>query len=455
MQVLHRNEVHASRFILWLSILTFFSVMNETMFNVSLPDIAAYFDIAPSAANWTNTCFSLSFAIGIAVYGKISEHTGMRKLLLFGMLTYGFGSIVGLLCHTWYPGVLIARFFQGVGASAVPSLIMVIIVKIVEPGKQGKAFGLIGSVVAFGEGLGPVIGGAISDYIHWSLLFALPLLSLLALPFVLQTLPDETSERKSFDITGAVLLSVGILSFALFTTLYHWIYLAASLVLFGLLALHIRRQQAPFLEPFLFRKKRYIAGVLTGALLLGTVAGFFAMVPYLMRAVYHMPTGLIGSAILFPGTLSVILFGMLGGMLADRRGHIAAMLSGLGMIVAGFLIVLFYTDRAPWLITGSMILTFGGLSFVKTVISASVAKTLEPDEAGSGMGMLNFACFLAEGIGIAGVGGLLTKPWLNSPLIATVTSQVAALYSNMMLIFIALVTFGGLLFALSYKRNRQ
>lgn len=455
MQVLHRNEVHASRFILWLSILTFFSVMNETMFNVSLPDIAAYFDIAPSAANWTNTCFSLSFAIGIAVYGKISEHTGIRKLLLFGMLAYSFGSIVGLLCHTWYPGVLIARFIQGVGASAVPSLIMVIIVKIVEPEKHGKAFGLIGSVVAFGEGLGPVIGGAISGYIHWSLLFALPLLSLLALPFVLRTLPVETSERRSFDITGAVLLSVGIFSFALFTTLYHWIYLTASLVLFGLLALHIRRQQAPFLEPFLFRKKKYIAGVLTGAMLLGTVAGFFAMVPYLMRAVYHMPTSLIGSAILFPGTLSVILFGMLGGMLADRRGLIAAMLSGLGMIVAGFLIVLFYTDRAPWLITCSMILTFGGLSFVKTVISASVAKTLEPDEAGSGMGMLNFACFLAEGIGIAGVGGLLTKPWLNSPLIATVTIQEAALYSNMMLIFIALVTFGGLLFALSYKRNLQ
>ncbi|WP_242615048.1 MFS transporter [Paenibacillus solani] len=452
--MLHRNEVHDSRFILWLSILTFFSVMNETMFNVSLPDIAAYFDIAPSAANWTNTCFSLSFAIGIAVYGRISEHIGMRKLLLFGMLTYGFGSIVGLLCHAWYPGVLFARFFQGVGASAVPSLIMVIIVKIVEPEKQGRAFGLIGSVVAFGEGIGPVIGGTISGYIHWSLLFALPLLSLLALPFVLRTLPDETAERKSFDLTGAVLLSVGILSFALFMTLYHWMYLAASLVLFGLLSRHIRRQQVPFLEPSLFRKKRYMAGVLTGALLLGTVAGFFAMVPYLMRAVYHMSTSLIGSAILFPGTLSVILFGMLGGMLADRKGHITAMLSGLGMIAAGFLIVLFYTDQAPWLIASSVVMTFGGLSFVKTVISASVAKTLEPDEAGSGMGMLNFACFLAEGIGIASVGGLLTKPWLDSPLIATVTSQAAALYSNIMLIFIALATLGGLLFVLSFKRNR-
>nr|WP_322745732.1 MFS transporter [Paenibacillus donghaensis] len=448
----HQNEM---RFILWLSVLTFFSVMNETMFNVSLPDIAAYFGITPSAANWTNTCFSLSFAIGVAVYGKISEHTGMKKLLLFGMLTYGFGSVIGLLCHAWYPGVLTARFFQGVGASAIPSLIMVMIVKVVDPGRQGKAFGLVGSVVAFGEGLGPVIGGAVSGYIHWSVLFALPLVSLLALPFVLRILPDEMSNRKAFDMTGAALLSVGILAFALFTTLYHWVYLAPSLVLFVLLAFHIRRRQEPFLEPFLFRKKGYIAGVLTGALVLGTVAGFIAMVPYLMKAVYHMPTSLIGSAILFPGTLSVILFGMLGGVLADRLGHIIAMLFGLVMIAAGFLIVLFYTDRGPWLIAGSVILTFGGLSFVKTVVSAGVAKTLEPDEAGSGMGMLNFACFLAEGIGIAGVGGLLTKPWLNFRFIGTVKIQAAALYSNMMLIFMALVAFGGILFIISYKRTHK
>jgi len=394
--VQHRNEVQVSRFILWLSILTFFSVMNETMFNVSLPEIATYFHIAPSAANWTNTCFSISFAIGVAVYGKISEHAGIRTLLLFGMLTYGFGSL-----------------------------------------------------------LGPVIGGTVSGYVHWSLLFALPLLSLLALPFVLRTLPDEATEGKAFDITGAILLSSGILSFALFMTLLLWIYLTTAIVLFALLAFHIRRHREPFLEPFLFRKKRYLSAVLTGALLLDTVAGFISMVPYLMSSVYDMPTRLIGSAILFPGTLSVILFGVLGGMLADRRGHIAAMLTGLCMITTGFLVVLFFTDRTPWLIAAAMILTFGGLSFVKTAVSASVANTLEENETGSGIGMLNFTCFLAEGIGIDGVGGLLTKPWLKAPIVGTLTSQTAALYSNMMLIFIALSVFGGILFVVLYKRNWQ
>ncbi|MCM2998573.1 MFS transporter [Paenibacillus cellulositrophicus] len=451
----HRNEVQVSRFNLWLSILTFFSVMNETMFNVSLPEIATYFHIAPSAANWTNTCFSISFAIGVAVYGKISEHAGIRTLLLFGMLTYGFGSLLGLLGYGWYPCVLAARVFQGIGASAIPSLIMVMIVKVVQPENQGKAFGLIGSVVAFGEGLGPVIGGTVSGYMHWSLLFALPLLSLLALPFVLRTLPDEPTEGKAFDITGAILLSSGILSFALFMTLLHWIYLTTTIVLFALLACHIRRHREPFLEPFLFRKKRYLSAVLTGALLLGTVAGFISMVPYLMSSVYDMPTRLIGSAILFPGTLSVILFGVLGGMLADRSGHIAAMLTGLCMITTGFLVVLFLTDRTPWVISASMILTFGGLSFVKTAVSASVASTLEENETGSGIGMLNFTCFLAEGIGIAGVGGLLTKPWLKAPIVGTLTSQTAALYSNMMLIFIALSVFGGILFVVLYKRNWQ
>lgn len=167
-----------------------------------------------------------------------------------------------------------------------------------------------------------------------------------------------------------------------------------------------------------------------------------------------MPTGLIGSGILFPGTLSVIVFGIVGGALADRKGHIVAMVCGLSMIIAGFLIVMLYPDRSPWLIAAAMILTFGGLAFVKTVISASVAMTLAADEAGSGMGMLNFACFLAEGIGIAAVGGLLTRPWLNVSLWPAV-SGTASLYSNITLIFAALVAAGGILFIVASVRGRR
>ncbi|WP_426984602.1 MFS transporter, partial [Brevibacillus borstelensis] len=73
----------------------------------------------------------------------------------------GGGSFMGLLAQAYFPAVIFARFVQGSGASAVPALILVIITRYVRPEGRGKAFGIVGSLVAMGEGIGPAIGGMI------------------------------------------------------------------------------------------------------------------------------------------------------------------------------------------------------------------------------------------------------------------------------------------------------
>lgn len=220
-----------SKTIVWLSFLAFFSVLNETIFNVSLPDIATQFGIAPSFANWVNTSFMLTFAIGTAVYGKLSDLYGTRKLLLFGLWLYGTGSFIGVLFHLWYPGVLAARLIQGAGVSAVPALIMVIIARHMDTEHQGKAFGMVGSMVACGEGIGPVIGGVVTEYLHWFMLFLLPMMTLLTIPFFMRTMPDETPIKGKPDIIGVSLLSVGIVAFTLFTT--PWLISGTMVLTFG------------------------------------------------------------------------------------------------------------------------------------------------------------------------------------------------------------------------------
>jgi len=440
---------------IWLSFLAFCSVLNETVFNVSLPDIAAQYGISPAAANWVNTSFMLTFAISTALYGKLSDIYGIKKLLVIGLLLYGAGSVMGLTLHTSYPGVIVARFIQGAGIGAVPALMMVIVARCIEPSQQGRAFGLIGSMVAFGEAIGPVIGGMITNHLHWSYLFILPMLTLLTLPFFLQTLPSEPARDGKTDILGGTLLSLGIVAFTLYTTMFQWFFLGISLILFLGFAWRIRQAEQPFIEPSLFHRKTFIVGVITGSLLLGTVAGYVAMVPYLMKAVYQMPTSLIGASILFPGTVSVILFGYLGGICVDRRGQLMTMAIGVGLIMISFLSVAWIPDRTPWLITCAMVLTFGGLSFVKTVISTSVAGSLRSEESGSGMGFLNFACFLAEGIGVAIVGGLLTKGWLTAPFLPSITNTAAYLYSNIMLLFIIAIIVGSILFFAVYRRKSR
>lgn len=440
--------------LLWLSVLAVFSVLNETVFNVSLPDIAAQFEMEPSAANWVNTSFILSFAAGTAVYGKLSDVFGVKKLLLVGLSIYGGGSLIGLLFHYSFPALLAARFIQGAGISAIPGLIMVIVAGSIEQQHQGKAFGTIGSAVALGEGVGPIIGGLIAGYVHWSYLFVLPLMTMAALPFFLRTLPDEPARRRKLDVVGGLLFVLGIVAFALFTTTYDWRHIAISVVLFIGFGLRIRGAKEPFLEPALFQRKSFVAVVLAGGLVLGTVAGFVSMIPYMMRDVHQMATSVIGAGVLFPGTMGVIFFGIVGGAWVDKRGARFVALAGLSLIAAGLLTASLMADEIPWIVSGSLVLTFGGLSFVKTVVSTMAVKALGADEAGSGMGMLNLCCFLAEGIGVAIVGGLLAQYGLGIRLLPTVTVAAAHLYSNVALLLLAATAAGAIIF-LSVCRGRK
>ena len=73
--------------LLWLSVLSFFSVLNEMVLNVSLPDIASAFNKEPASINWINIAFILTFSIGTAVYGKLSDQlSGLLDTLSFPYL---------------------------------------------------------------------------------------------------------------------------------------------------------------------------------------------------------------------------------------------------------------------------------------------------------------------------------------------------------------------------------
>ena len=73
------------------------------------------------------------------------------------------------------------------------------------------------------------------------------------------------------------------------------------------------------------------------------------------------------------------------------------------------------------------------------------------------MGMLNFACFLSEGIGVALVGGLLSRRLLEIPLLPVLRNAGADLYSNLSLLFSLVIVAGSMIYTLTYvgKRSRR
>nr|WP_254122803.1 Tet(L)/Tet(K)/Tet(45) family tetracycline efflux MFS transporter [Bacillus sp. FJAT-27001] len=435
--------------------MSFFSALNEMVLNVSLPDIANDFHKLPASANWVNTAFMLTFSIGTALYGKLSDQLGIKKLLLFGIMVNGFGSIIGFVGHSVFPVLILARFIQGAGAAAFPALVMVAVVRYIPKENRGKAFGLIGSLVAMGEGAGPAIGGMIAHYIHWSYLLLIPTATVITVPFLMKLLEKEERISGRFDMAGIILMSAGIVFFLLFTTSYRMSFLIISILAFLIFVKHIRKTQDPFVDPALGKNALFMMGALCGGLIFGTAAGFVSMVPYMMKDVHHLSTAAIGSGIMFPGTMSVIIFGYIGGWLVDRKGSLYVLTIGIVLMSSSFLIAAFFIDAAPWLMTVIIVFVFGGLSFTKTVISTIVSGSLKQKEAGAGMSLLNFTSFLSEGTGIAIAGGLLSIRLLDQRLLPVNADYSAYLYSNMLILFAGIVVMSWLVTMNVYKRSQR
>lgn len=57
------------------------------------------------------------------------------------------------------------------------------------------------------------------------------------------------------------------------------------------------------------------------------------------------------------------------------------------------MVAAFFIEMTPWLMSIILVFVFGGLSFIKTVISTIVSSSLKQEEAGAGMSLLNFISF--------------------------------------------------------------
>ena len=98
-----------------------FAVMNGTMFNVAIPDIAEDFNLQPSQVSWVITSFTTLFAIGTLIYGKLADLYSIRTLYTISLLLFSAGSFIGFLSPN-FETLIAARALQAMGAAAVPPL---------------------------------------------------------------------------------------------------------------------------------------------------------------------------------------------------------------------------------------------------------------------------------------------------------------------------------------------
>src|SRR6476619_3421876 len=190
----------------------FMIMLDNTVVNVALPSIQKDLGASLSSLEWTVNAYTLTFAVLLVTGGRLGDILGRRKMFLFGVVVFAVSSAaIGLAPdQTW---LVAGRAIQGVGAAFMMPATLSIITVTFPAQERGRAIGTWAGVSALALAIGPVVGGALTEYVTWRAIFFLNLpvaVGAVAVTlFAAHESRDETVER-SIDVPGIAAFSVGL-----------------------------------------------------------------------------------------------------------------------------------------------------------------------------------------------------------------------------------------------------
>ena len=151
--------------------------------------------VSATTISWQATLAGLIIGIGAVVYASLSDSISIRNLLIIGVILICVGSGLGFVFKESYTMILISRVIQTAGLAAAETLYVIYVMKYLAVKDQKFFLGLSTSSYSLSLVIGSVTGGFISTYLDWTILFLIPLLSLMILPFFVKYIPKEESKK--------------------------------------------------------------------------------------------------------------------------------------------------------------------------------------------------------------------------------------------------------------------
>jgi DHA2 family multidrug resistance protein len=195
-----------------LALGTFMQVLDTTIANVSLPTIAGNLGASTDQSTWVITSFAVSNGVAVPLTGWLMQRYGVVRTFVASVLMFTFASF---LCGmAWSLNALIIfRILQGAVSGPMIPGSQALLISIFAPTKRATALGIWSITTLVAPILGPILGGYISDNIHWSWIFLINVpVGLIAAFLCWTNLSDrETKTRRlPIDTVGLGLLVIWV-----------------------------------------------------------------------------------------------------------------------------------------------------------------------------------------------------------------------------------------------------
>ncbi|MDY7537023.1 MFS transporter [Undibacterium sp. RTI2.1] len=310
--------------------------LDTAIANTALPAIADQLHTSPAASVWIINVYQLAMVATLLPFAALGEVIGYRRVSIAGLVLFTLASL-GCACSWSLTSLVIARLFQGVGASAIMGVNTAMLRAIFPTRLQGRGFGLNSLVVAVAFAVGPTIASLILAVWCWPWLFAINVpLGIFAFFLGRKVLPlTRRATHKIDSLTALFNIAAFGMLILLFGEAAHLqsfkilvIEMIATIFFFALLLRRQHGHQAPMLPVDLFRRPLFLLSVLTAICTFTTQSLAFVSLPFYFETVLGrspVETGFL----MTPWAALVAVMAPIAGRLSDH--YSPGVLGGIGL----------------------------------------------------------------------------------------------------------------------------
>jgi len=364
-----------------------------TALSVALPAIERDLHSKVTTVQWVINGYAMVFGVLIVTGGRVADMFGRRRVFIAGAAIFALFSVIGgLASDIWL--LLACRFLMGIGGAMMWPAILGLTYGLLPASKAGLAGGIILGAAGFGNAVGPLLGGVLTDTVGWRWIFYVNLpVAAAAVAITLLVVPQDPARKgeAKIDYPGTVVLSIGLLALLLAldwaldlgwtAPLIIFLFAVGAVALVAFLFIERRAGDRALVPRNVLQNRAFLAA---GMATLLASAIFFAALLYLPQFMSkELGFNAMGSgAGLLPmmGTFMVTSF--IAGRLYARLGPKVIVTMGAALLGAGMILLSRISASTTYdqLVFGMVVLGVGVGLFYSSVTTAAIT-ALDPSEA--------------------------------------------------------------------------
>ena len=418
----------------------FLMTLDSSVMNVSIATVAKDVNTTVTGIQAAITFYTLVMASLMITGGKVGQILGRKRAFAIGCVVYGCGSFVTAIAPNLAVLIIGWSVLEGIGAALImPAIVALVASNFARP-ERPRAYGLVASAGAIAVAAGPLIGGLLTTYLSWRLVFAGEVVVVIAILVLTRRMADTPSDKSAhLDLVGTGLSAAG-LGLVVYGILRSgtwgfvqpkpeapelfglspvvWLVLAGGVVLRLFLTWEthrLSRGESALIDPAMLQNRTLRGGLTAFFFQYLLQAGLFFAVPLFLSVALGLSAVATGVRLL-PLSITLLLAAVGIPKVFPNASPRRVVRIGFLALFAGIVVMVAALDAGagPEIVTWPMLLAGLGVGALASQLGSVTVSSVPDEESGEVGGLQNTVTNLGASIGTALAGAVLISALTSS-----------------------------------------